>query len=99
MTELEGAGHRAAEQIVQSLDIAGREPLDRGATASGDCASVVHALVRLAVEGDAFATSGGGHDRPVNGRERRYHKGVLASEKLGEAFLDVDVDARIAEQP
>jgi len=50
MTELEGAGHRAAEQIVQSLDIAGREPLGRGATASGDCASVVHALVRLAVK-------------------------------------------------
>jgi hypothetical protein len=39
-----------------------------------------------------------GHDRPVNGRDRRYHKGVLASEKLG-SFLDVDVDARIAEQP
>jgi len=86
------------EEPGQCLDVVGGVATHYGSVGSGDRAPVVDGLVGLSVQEDPSLVGQGRDHGHVDVGDRRQDEGVGGAEQGGEAFFDVEVQARVAEQ-
>ena len=94
-----GARAIRTEALLELVQIVGTELLDRGAARRCELTALVDRLVGATIDEDGAARCQHRDHGHVDQRDRRQDERVLAAEELREAFLDLLVQHRAAEQP
>ena len=93
------AGRQRTQDLLEMVVVVRPDAVKSRPGAPRDGRPFVDRLVSLGVDEYRTLTGEDGDHRGVNDRDRREHERVGCSEQVGELLFDLDVEARIAEQP